>query len=72
MSTFLKNRNLSIAEERFGLLVVIDYHIIITLRRKKSQLLITYFVFWLLLPHLWLSQPTNSLHTLEREFQNAK
>lgn len=35
MFTFLKNRNLSITKERFGLLVVIDYHIIITLRKKK-------------------------------------
>ena len=34
MFTFLKNRNLSITKERFGLLVVIDYHIIITLRKK--------------------------------------
>lgn len=35
--TFFENRDLSIAKKRFGFLVVIDHHIVITLR-EKSQL----------------------------------
>ncbi len=34
--TFLENRDLSIAKERFGFLIVIDHHVIITLREKSQ------------------------------------
>lgn len=70
--TFLKNGNLCITEERFGLLIVIDYHIVITLR-EKSHLLITCFVFNVA-PALHPrdnSQPTFTLYTVWRESHHS-
>lgn len=57
MFTFLKNRNFSITEERFGLLIVIDYHIIITLREKKSVIdhIFVFGLFWLSSSTLWIT-----------------
>lgn len=60
MYTFLKNRNLSITEERFGLLVVIDYHIIITLRRKKRV------SYWSHILSSGYSGPTSGLQSANR------
>lgn len=68
--TFFENRDLCIAEERFGFFIVIDHHIVITLwERSQFSIFFFQFVFFLLVNHdthcvfkpLWL-HPLDDSH----------
>lgn len=74
--TFFENWDFGIAKQRFGLLIVIDYNIVIALKTNMASVISVFFFlkyFWLNLTQYFnLSSSTTWLSESEAEPQNVQ